>query len=133
MARKDSQMNYSDFDLDFRYGQDGELYVNNLLQDPLKTVECKRDSRWIDTGNIFIETENWSNAINEWRKSGLSISKATHWSFILEEMVIIVPIDTLKKATREYGRPIEMAIEPNPSRGYLITINALIMAMKGGE
>ena len=51
-------MNYSDFDLDFRYGQDGELYVNNLLQDPLKTVECKRDSRWIDTGNIFIETES---------------------------------------------------------------------------
>jgi hypothetical protein len=126
-------MSRSDFDLDLRYGQAGEVYVNHLLTSPIETVECKRDKRWIDTGNLYVETQCWSDFTEQWYDSGLAISRASHWSFILEEMVITVPIQTLIKAVGEYGAPIECDIEPNPSRGYLITINALIMAMKGKE
>lgn len=133
MAREDSQMSRSDFDLDLRYGQAGEVYVNQLLTSPIQTVECKRDKRWIETGNLYVETQCWSEFHAEWYDSGLTSSKASHWSFILEDLVLTIPLQTLKKAVGEYGAPIECDIEPNPSRGYLITINGLIMAMKGRE
>jgi len=44
----------SDWDIDLRYGQDGEEYVRRLLT--METVEVKRDRRWKETGNIYIET-----------------------------------------------------------------------------
>ena len=126
-------MSRSDFDLDLRYGQAGEVYVNSLLTAPVETVECKRDKRWIETGNLYVEMQCWSEFNQHWYDSGLTISRASHWSFILENMVLTVPLQTLIKAVNEYGAPIECDIEPNPSRGYLVTINALIMAMKGRE
>jgi len=126
-------MSRSDFDLDLRYGQAGEVYVNLLLTAPVETVECKRDKRWIETGNLYVETQCWSKSNQLWYDSGLKVSRASHWSFILEDLVLTVPLQTLIKAVIEYGAPIECDIEPNPSRGYLITINALIMAMKGRE
>ena len=126
-------MSRSDFDLDLRYGQAGEVYVNSLLTAPVETVECKRDKRWIETGNLYVETQCWSESNQLWYNSGLKVSRASHWSFILEDLILTVPLQTLIKAVNEYGAPIESDIEPNPSRGYLITINALIMAMKGRE
>jgi len=46
----------SNWDIDLRYGQIGEKYVENLLTN-VETVEVKRDKRWIETGNIYIETQ----------------------------------------------------------------------------
>ena len=133
MARENSKIVSINWDVDLKYGEAGEVYVNSLLTAPIKTVECKRDRRWIKTGNFYVETEFYSTGSLSWVSSGLTISRASHWSFILESMVITVPIEILIKAVGEYGRPIECEIPPNASRGYLLTINALIMAMKGGE
>jgi hypothetical protein len=111
----------SDWDIDLRYGQIGEKYVENLLTN-VETVEVKRDKRWIETGNIYIETQCWSDKRKIWYKSGLTTSKATHWAYVVEEMVVMVPIEHLRKVVETYGRIIEMRRSEYSTRGYLITI-----------
>jgi hypothetical protein len=113
--------NLSDWDIDLRFGQDGETYVNNLLTN-IETIEVKRDKRWIQTGNLFIETQCWSDKINKWYESGINASKATHWAFVVEGLVVILPIEKLKQVVQTYGRMIEMNRPEYSTKGYLITI-----------
>ena len=120
---------FSDFDLDFSYGQEGERLVNDILTGGL-TVEVKRDRRWVETGNIYVETAFYSRSTYNWVESGLMKTKADRWAFILEDLVIIVKTDDLKKAIDKYGRPISNKIEPNPSKGFLITVDDLMAVQR---
>ena len=115
----------SDFDLDFAYGHEGEQLVRDILTGGL-TVEVKRDRRWIETGNLYIETAFYSRSTHNWIESGLMKTKADRWAFVLEGLVIIVSTDDLKKAIDKFGRSVSNKIEPNPSKGFLITLNDLI-------
>jgi hypothetical protein len=117
-------MKNSDFDIDLKFGKEGEDTVANLLS--IETVEVKRDKRWKETGNLYIETECWYNNSQSWEPSGLSVSKATHYSFVLENMVVILPTPDLKAIVEKNGRPIECKIEPNPSKGYLIKLSHMV-------
>jgi hypothetical protein len=92
----------------------------------MDTVEVKTDRRWIETGNLFIEESCYYQGTGKWEPSGLAVSKATHWAFILDTNVIIVPIDHLINVVRDYGRPIENKQPPNQSKGHLITPAQLI-------
>lgn len=111
----------SNWDIDLRFGQEGETYVNNLLTD-IETVEVKRDKRWIETGNLFIETRCWSDKLDRWYPSGVTTSKASHWAFVVEELVVILPIEKLKEVIEKHGRNIEMKRPEYSTKGYLITI-----------
>ena len=119
----------SDFDLDLRYGQEGESYIKSLLN--IETVEVKRDKRWKNTGNLYIEVWCWSDNNQEWYPSGLQTSKATHWAFVLEEMAVIVPVAQLLQAVQKYGNKIECSIPPNYSKGFLIKVNDLLEVARG--
>ena len=101
-------MSRSDWDLDLRFGQEGEVMVNYFLTAPVETVEVKRDRRWKETGNLYIETECWSDALACWYASGIMVTKASHWSFVLEDLVLTVPTDTIRKAIAVYGLKKEM-------------------------
>lgn len=111
-------MKNSNWDLDLRAGEAGEQKIADLLS--ADTIEVKTDRRWWDTGNIYIETECFYQASQSWEPSGMSVSKATHWAFVLEDTVLITDLSTLKAAVRAYGRPIACNIPPNPSKGFLI-------------
>ena len=117
-------MKSSDFDLDLKFGVEGENTVANLLS--IETVEVKRDARWKETGNLYIETECWYNGSQSWKPSGLSVSKSTHYAFVLEGMVVIIPTSDLVEIVNLNGRPIECKIEPNPSKGYLIKLSHIV-------
>jgi hypothetical protein len=117
-------MKNSDFDLDLKFGKEGENTVAKLLG--IDTVEVKRDRQWKSTGNLYIETECWYNASQSWELSGLSVSKATHYAFVIENMVIIIPTPDLKAIIEKSGREIECWIEPNPSKGFLIKISHIL-------
>jgi hypothetical protein len=120
----------SDFDLDFTYGHEGESLVNELLTGG-KTVEVKRDRKWQITGNIYVEIACYYQNTKSWQDSGLIVSKASYWAFVLNKMVLLMPIDDLVQAVAKYGVPTECAIEPNRSRGYLITVANLTKIAKG--
>lgn len=114
----------SDWDIDLRFGQDGETYVNNLLTN-IETVEVKRDKRWIETGNLFIETQCWSDKVNKWYESGINASKASHWAFVLEDLVVIIPLEKLKTIVEKHGKPIHMNRPEYSTKGYLVTIESV--------
>jgi hypothetical protein len=117
-------MKDSNWDLDYRAGIAGESKIADLLH--MDTVEVKTDRRWVETGNIYIETECYYKNEDVWKPSGVRVSQATHWAFLLEDSVYIVPLYRLKEIVWESGRPINCNIPPNPSRGYLITVGALV-------
>ena len=117
-------MKDSNWDLDYRAGLEGESKVADLLH--IDTVEVKTDKRWVETGNLYIETECYYKNEDAWKPSGIRVSQATHWGFVLEDSVLIVPLHRLKEIVWESGRPITCNIPPNPSRGYLITPGTLM-------
>ena len=119
-------MSRSDWDLDLRFGQEGEVMVNSLLTAPIETVEVKRDRRWKETGNLYIETECWSDVLGCWYSSCLSTTKATHWSFILEDSVLTVPTDNIRKAIAIYGIRREMNRPEYSTKGFTITVVDLL-------
>ncbi len=118
----------SSFDLDFRYGYAGEQLVEELLTNG-KTVEVKRDRRWHETGNLYIEVECWYNSTQSWQASGIAVTEADYWAFVLEESVLIIPTLNVIQAVNKYGREINCEIPPNKSRGFLVTVNDLLAVM----
>ncbi len=119
----------SDFDLDFSYGHEGEQLVEQLLTNG-KTVEVKRDRKWHSTGNVYVEVECWYRRSESWEPSGVMVSKADYWAFVLEHAVLMIPTGHVLYAIRTYGREITCEIPPNRSKGYLITVDDLMKATK---
>lgn len=117
-------MSLSDWDIDLRDGQAGEKTVAKLLS--AETVEVKTDRRWYQTGNVYIEMQCWYQTEQAYCPSGINVTKASHWAFVLEDVVMIVPIGILKRAVEDIGRPITCNIPPNPSSGVLIKIQELL-------
>ena len=117
-------MKNSDWDIDLRDGQLGESKIAKLLH--IETIEVKTDRRWMETGNLFIEESCFYQGSDSWAPSGIAVSKASHWAFVLDNNVIIVPIDHLIDTGKQFGRPIENKQPPNQSKGHLITPAQLI-------
>lgn len=119
----------SSFDLDFGYGRKGEQLVDELLTGG-RTVEVKRDRKWFKTNNLYIETECYFKKTEAWAPSGLNVTEASYWAFVLQESTLIVPTDVLRYAVKEFGREIKCEIPPNLSKGYLITVDDLMTATR---
>jgi hypothetical protein len=124
-------MKDSNWDLDYRDGILGEKKIADLLS--IDTIEVKTDRRWKYTGNLYIETECYYKTTDTWEKSGIMVSKATHWAFVLEDSVLIVPTYRLREAIYDNPRPITCNIPPNPSRGTLITAGTLIEHIRAAK
>lgn len=118
-------MMYSDWDKDFAFGLEGEGLVEELLTRG-KTVEVKRDAKWKETGNLYIEYACYYQGFKAWKPSGISVSKADYWAFVIEGSVLFVPIELLKKACMTKGRKIDCIIPPNPSKGFLVTVQDIL-------
>jgi hypothetical protein len=125
-------MNLSDFDLDYRYGLVGESLVNDLLTGG-KTIEVKRDRRWYQTGNLYLEMQCWYKGTESWKDSGILVTKADYWAFVLKSSVLMVEFNVLVKAIAKHGKRVECNIEPNKSRGYLVSVENLLQVIKESE
>jgi hypothetical protein len=119
----------SSFDLDFGFGRKGEQLVDEFLTGG-RTVEVKRDRKWFKTNNLYIETECYFQKTSAWAASGLGVTEAAYWAFVLQESTLIVPTDVLRYAVKEFGREISCFIPPNQSKGFLITVDDLMTATR---
>lgn len=113
------------WDLDYSDGRVGERFVDTLLTGGL-TVEVKTDRRWHETGNLYIETECYYNTSGTWDPSGLDVTKAAYWAFVINGAIAIFPTEVVKKAVALHGRKISCTTSVNPSKGYLITVVDLL-------
>jgi hypothetical protein len=120
---------FSAFDLDLKFGQEGESLVKELLTNG-QTVEVKRDRKWKDTHNVYIETECYFVGKQSWDSSGLNVTEAQYWAFVLEEAILLVPTEALKYAIKEFGNYTECHIPPNYSKGYLLTVPQILKSIK---
>lgn len=126
-----------EFDIDYRYGREGEQFVLDFLDGFVQavgrlTVEVKRDGRYMDTGNLYLEVE--CKRRDGWQDSGIRTSTADMWSFVLGDLVVIaVPTRVLRQIV-EYawqsadrlGKPMFRAEEKdgkNPTRGVRLQLN----------
>lgn len=112
------------WDIDLRDGQAGEKTVAGILS--VETVEVKTDRRWHQTGNIYIERSYFSRIHGHYISSGIDTSRASHWAFVLQGMVIMIPTEDLRKIVDNYGHPIHCNIQPNPSTGVLIKVSSIL-------
>ncbi len=115
---------FSDWDIDLAGGQYSEELVRRLFNGKNK-IEVKRDLRWRETGNLYIETEQFSTYYDKWIPSGVSISKADFWAFQLDTLILFVALDKLRQAILEENRPIQMKRQP-PTKGYLVKVSTVI-------
>ena len=121
----------SDFDIDLAIGHEGENLVKELLTCG-RTIEVKKDLKWKRTGNLYIETVCWSHNNQQWYLSGLSTTKAEYWAFVLDDSVIMLPTNVLKKVIADKGTQISCNIEPNPSKGFLVRIVDIFESLANG-
>lgn len=120
------------FDIDAEYGRQGELFVSSII-DSLRSgsIEVKRDSRFAQTGNIYIEYECKSRS-GEWRKSGIATSQAELWAFVLGDSstVVFIPTASLKELALSFWRNPKYRREETdgdcPSKGIIIPVVSLI-------
>lgn len=119
-----------DFDIDLRYGQEGERLVAAFLSGFLDgTVEVKRDARAAETGNVYIETE--CHRRDGWQPSGIRASQATYWALVVGEAVVLgIPTDVLRTVVDKALDPsLRMGREErdgsHPTRGVAIPLNVL--------
>jgi len=86
------------FDLDLKFGEFGEKLIESLFKDKGK-IECKRDRKTKDTGNVAVEFRYRG------KPSGIAVTKADWYCFIITDNVIItIKTDVLKDIARGFYR-----------------------------
>jgi hypothetical protein len=119
----------SHFDLDYRDGKVSEDLVDLCI----RTVEVKRDRKWTETGNIFIELECRSQD-GTWKPSGLAATRAGHWGLSLGpdecQIVVFAPTSVIAECCKQFGQLTNGRKEPNPTRGKLIRLRELFSLLR---
>lgn len=93
------------FDVDFTRGRVGEELVETFLGDLVgKRVEVKTDYRIGETGNVYVETWQYSEPdASDKKQSGINVSEAEYWCFASPtgDGFLMVKASALKDFIRE--------------------------------
>lgn len=122
------------FDIDAEFGHQGELLVGNIVQSiQTGSIEVKRDGRWKDTGNIYVEYECRTRA--GWRPSGIATTGSEMWAFVIgdPEVVLVIPAMALKdiaEAERKRGKTAQETDGSHPTKGVLISTQSLLARLR---
>lgn len=108
------------YDIDLPGGQEWESFFKNIVTSG--EIECKRDKKAHETGNVFIEYQCRG------KPSGLSITKANWWAIGIDnkngnvETAILASVPWLKHICRKYYKTSRDVVggDNNLSRGILL-------------
>lgn len=124
------------FDVDYDYGRQGELWVTSVAE-ALKhdRVEVKRDAKFLDTGNLYVEFE-CRGRDGVWRPSGISVTETELWVFVLgdSQMAFVIPTAVLREVSlrlRAQGRIGQETDGSNPTKGVLLKLSHLQAHFRG--
>ena len=125
------------FDVDFTRGRVGEELVETFLADLAgKKVEVKTDYRINETGNVYVETWQYSKPdASDKRQSGINVSQAEYYCFgsPTGDGFVMIKTSVLKEFIRntnprEARQPIS-SDKTNASIGRLIPLADLLGAI----
>jgi hypothetical protein len=122
-------LSQSDFDLDLKYGEDGEKWLTWLASEGAKVeVKTERDI-WHRTKNIFIEYKCRG------KPSGLAVTKSDYWITNLQKdnktfATVVVETKRLKKNLKRLIKNGKVSIgkkggDFNMSEGILLPLDLL--------
>ena len=114
--------NYS-FDLTYQLGLAAERVVDAFFKGSIVNIEVKRDMRWLETGNVFIETHCFYRESGKYEESGILTTKADEYVFVLGRAKLSIPTDvvlTLIKRPDSKRRPNKHGL--NPSWGNILNV-----------
>lgn len=115
------------FDIDLKFGQEGERWLTVLADEKKLEVKRERDL-WAKTGNVFFEFE--CNG----KPSGFNATSSDYWAVILSnsghaEAVVMFDVLTLKLNLRNMLSRGEVRIvaggDNNLSRGVLVPLSKI--------
>lgn len=125
----------SHFDIDMARGAQGELLVLDIckmLAAGNGNIEVKRDAWFVHSQRFYVERE-CQGRDGVWRKSGIDVTKAKLWAFVMGAHPGIAIFETawLRRAMElaakdERNRKAECAYGKNPTRGIYVYISHLI-------
>jgi hypothetical protein len=125
------------FDVDFTRGRVGEELVETFLADLAgKKVEVKTDYRIGETGNVYVETWQYSNPdASDKYQSGINVSESDYYCFgsPTGEGFVMIKTEALKRflrenETRETRQPITTD-KTNASIGRLVPLAELLASI----
>ncbi len=128
----------SRYDVSWRYGvtEGGEALVRHVcgqVDDDHVWIEVKRKRR--NDGKFYVELEHDPGRRGRFIPSGLSVTHADIWAFVIEDTANMHWTSTtvLKTAIeRNYGFPAKETDGSCPTRGRLLSVFDLIGATKPG-
>jgi hypothetical protein len=125
------------FDVDFTRGRIGEELVETFLADLVgKKIEVKTDYRVNETGNVYVETWQYSQSdASDKKQSGINVSESEYYCFgsPLAQGFVMVKTSVLKEFIRntnprETRQPISSAAT-KASIGRLIPLADLLASI----
>lgn len=122
------------FDLDFTRGKVGEDLVATFLADLQgKKIEVKTDYRVRETGNVYVETWQYSKPdASDKRPSGINITQAEYFCFASPtgQGFLMVKTEALKEVLRGVNPPESRQPKINPhtnaSIGRLVRVSDIL-------
>jgi len=110
------------FDLDLRSGEEWEGFFQGIVESG--KIECKRDRKTHETGNVFIEF------YCRGKKSGLSVTEAEWWAIGIEnkngdiETAILASVPWLKNKCRSLWKTNRVrGGDDNAAQGILLKLD----------
>lgn len=119
------------FDIDVKYGRQGELQIADYLTwlaEGNGRIEVKRKS-YIDL-EFYVEVEHDPGRTGVFRPSGISITTAAAWAFVIADtgISLIVPTDDVRAILDDPStRDKHTDVGSCPTRGRLFSLNVLIL------
>ncbi len=120
------------FDIDLPFGEGGENLVAEILYaythqvDGHLYVEVKRKRRVDD--KFYIELECDKGRQGAYKPSGLSITTADYWAFVVAEtgVVVFAPVERVRRLIKDgWGYAAEERDGEYPTKGRLVSFNQL--------
>jgi hypothetical protein len=122
------------FDLDYSYGVQGELQIGTLLTwiaSGNGQVEVKR-KRYLDL-DFYIETHCDKGRRGQWQPSGISVTTAAAWAFVIgdTDVAVIIPTEQVRAMLTDPSSFDRAETDGEcPTRGKLISLAALLYRHK---
>ena len=118
-----------EWDIDAAFGDEGEQTVRALLNLQGARIEVKR-KRVIDP-QFYVETDCDPGARGEYRPSGISITRADYWAFVISDtgIAVFVPTRVLRSVLGE-GLDVQCKQGRYPTRGKLLSLSVVLCALR---
>ena len=123
------------WDRDLAYGQQGELYWDDIFAWFARGNGRREDKRKRRLDLYFyVETECDKGRTGRYEPSGISVSEADIWTYLIGEtgLGVVIPTRLLKEAVRHpTARRVEERDGSCPTRGLLVHLAAMLDIAKG--